>query len=264
MPHRCRIPTGRKCLAGVGHFLIMKKKGRPETKDFDQAFEEGEAIINFEKGVPTEGFSKRSSMNTVLDLLKTAKALVLDFDGTLVDSNPIKLKAFEKCFAEYPEHFETIMAYCRSNHHTHRHEKFGFVFENILKQPYTPEIEKRLLEIYARETTEQVIAAKEIPGAGRFLEQFVKGKLAALLSSTPHETLLHILERRGLKKYFTTVQGAPINKAEWLQQFAQTHALKPVEILFIGDSAEDFASAKKAGVLFSPPNFKELSQKIRR
>lgn len=198
-------------------------------------------------------------MNIVLDLLQSAKALVLDFDGTLVDSNPIKLAAFEKCFAEYPEQFEKIMAYCRSNHHTHRHEKFKFVFENILKRPYTSEIEKRLLDIYARETTEQVIAAKEIPGASKFLERFVKGRLSALLSSTPHETLLHILERRGLKKFFTIIQGAPINKADWIEQFARTHLLKPNEILFIGDSAEDCASAKKAGVLFSAPNFEGLS-----
>lgn len=211
-------------------------------------------------------------MNAILNLLQSAKALVIDFDGTLVDSNPIKLKAFEKCFVDYPEHFEKIMAYCKMHHHTHRHEKFRFVFENILKRPYTPEIEKRLLEIYARETTEQVVAAKEIPGASRFLERFVKGKLSALLSSTPHETLLHILERRGLKKYFTTIQGAPINKAEWIQQFARTHSLRPKEILFLGDSAEDFISSQKAGVLFlavgiekpegafySIPNFKGLS-----
>lgn len=189
-------------------------------------------------------------MNLILNLLQTAKALVVDFDGTLVDSNPIKLKAFEKCFVDYPEHFEKIMAYCQTNHHSHRHEKFRFVFENILKRPYKPEVEKRLLETYARETTEQVIAAKEIPGAKKFLERFVAGQLAALLSSTPHETLLTILERRDLKKYFSEIQGAPINKAEWIQQFAQTRALKPKEILFIGDSLEDFVSAQKAGVPF--------------
>lgn len=189
-------------------------------------------------------------MNLILNLLQTAKALVVDFDGTLVDSNPIKLKAFEKCFVDYPEHFEKIMAYCQTNHHVHRHEKFRFVFENILNRPYTAEIEKRLLEIYERETTEQVIAAKEIPGAKKFLERFVAGRLAALLSSTPHQTLLHILERRDLKKYFSVIQGAPINKAEWIQQFTQTRALKGREVLFIGDSAEDFASAQKAGVPF--------------
>lgn len=189
-------------------------------------------------------------MNLILHLIQTAKALIIDFDGTLVDSNPIKLKAFEKCFVDYPELFREIMAYCQTNHHVHRHEKFRFVFENILKQPYTPEIEKRLLDIYARETTEQVIAAKEIPGATKFLERFVAGRLAALFSSTPHQTLLTILERRGLKKYFTVIQGAPINKAEWIKQFIKAHRLKKEEVLFIGDSLEDALSSKKAGVPF--------------
>ena len=36
----------------------MKKKNKPETKDFDQAFDDGEALIDLEKGVSTEGLSK--------------------------------------------------------------------------------------------------------------------------------------------------------------------------------------------------------------
>ena len=36
----------------------MKKKNKPEKKNFDQAFDDGEALIDFEKGVPTEGLSK--------------------------------------------------------------------------------------------------------------------------------------------------------------------------------------------------------------
>jgi len=187
--------------------------------------------------------------DAVLKLIHDTRFLVLDFDGTLVDSNPIKLKAFEKCFGGYPQ-FEAIMAYCQNNHHTPRKTKFRHVFENILKKPYLSETEKKLLEQYAAHTTEQVICAPEIPGATLFLEKFARARETALLSSTPHEILLHILEERKMRHYFKTIQGAPVHKASWLKQFKAEKNCKPAEVLFIGDSEEDAKSAEEAGISF--------------
>lgn len=195
--------------------------------------------------------------------IERAKALVLDFDGTLVDSNDIKRNAFEKCFVDYPERFEAIMAYCKGNNHIPRHVKFRHAFENILKLPYTAGIEKQMLETYAAQTTSQVIAAKEIPGATKFLEKFYRQKELALLSSTPHETLLHILDKRGMKKYFGAVQGAPVDKSGWLKKFIADRGLKKEEVAFIGDSFEDLRAAKEAqifyiGVGLDIPHFNEI------
>ncbi|MDO8494634.1 MAG: HAD hydrolase-like protein [Deltaproteobacteria bacterium] len=202
----------------------------------------------------------------IIENLEKAKGLVLDFDGTLVDSNPIKLGAFEKCFAEYPQHFETIMAYCKGNNHIPRQVKFKFVFENILKIPYTAKIEKTMLDRYATETTEQVIAAPEIPGALKFLERFALNRETALLSSTPHETLLYILARRNWTRYFKEIRGAPVEKAVWVGEFLQNQHLKKEEILFIGDSSEDAAAAAKAQVPFisvGPTSFTNSLHHIR-
>lgn len=188
--------------------------------------------------------------NDIQKILGEAKVFILDFDGTLVDSNPIKLKAFEKCFGDYPRHRKEILEYCCGNHHTPRHVKFRRVFENILKLPYTTEIEKKMLEAYAAETTEQVIAAKEIPGAVKFLEKFCKTKELALLSSTPHETLLHILEKRNFNKYFEIVQGAPVDKALWIGQFLKERGFQREEVLFVGDSAEDAQASETLRIPF--------------
>lgn len=197
-------------------------------------------------------------MTPIVSILEKAKALILDFDGTLVDSNAIKRNAFEKCFLDYPEHFSAIMAYCKNNNHIPRQTKFRHVFENILKLPYTAEIEQQMLACYAKETTEQVILAKEIPGATAFLKKWVLGRNSALLSSTPHETLLYILKKRKMTKYFRTVQGAPVNKAKWISDFLLEQGLKPKEALFIGDSPEDAKAAGEAGVWFSLPHFEDL------
>ena len=192
--------------------------------------------------------------------LEQAKALVFDFDGTLVDSNPIKLGAFDKCFIDYPQHFEAIMAYCKNNHPVHRHIKFRHVFEKILKMPYTPEIEKRMLDLYDLETTQKVIEAPEIPGATKFLDKFAPGREIAVLSSTPHDTLHTILEKRGLKKYFTKIQGAPVYKTDWLKQFLTEQVFKKDEVLFFGDSADDAQASENVGIPFVAVGETKLSK----
>lgn len=176
--------------------------------------------------------------------------LVFDFDGTLVDSNPIKIEAFAKCFADYPNQFEAIMAYCRENHHTPRFAKFRHVFEHILKKPYTPAIEKTLLQRYEAETTQRIIDAPEIPNAMALLRRWVNQKELVLLSSTPHAILLQILEQRKMRDYFSIIRGAPVDKASWLIGFYQGRSLLPEEVVFIGDTQEDEQSAKAAGVHF--------------
>src|SRR5262249_16491003 len=161
---------------------------------------------------------------------------VFDFDGTLVDSNAIKLGAFEPCFAEFlPTHPE-ILDYCHSNHHTPRSVKFRHVYQEILKRPYTAEIEKKLLKRYAELTTQAVSEAPEIPGAVEFVRSVPRASRTALISSTPHEVLLRILAGRGWESLFHFVQGAPMKKSSWVRGLVQTMGLTPDDALFLGDT----------------------------
>ncbi|MCG3204379.1 MAG: Phosphoglycolate phosphatase [Elusimicrobia bacterium] len=177
------------------------------------------------------------------------KMIIFDFDGTLVDSNPIKLKAFDVCFSEYLSDYPEILTYCHSHHHTPRWTKFRYVYEQILKKPYTPEIERSLHQRYAAATTQAIIAAPEIPGALEFVrsQQHLE---TALLSSTPQEVLLEILEARGWRAYFRHIQGAPIQKSEWIKNILKQKNFKSEEVVFLGDTTEDFESAKTAGCPF--------------
>jgi phosphoglycolate phosphatase len=183
---------------------------------------------------------------TVVD---TAKAFVFDFDGTLVDSNEIKWQGFEHVFAEYPEYMGQIRAYSRTLNHTVRGEKFRHICENILHIPYTPELDRSFHRAYAEFTVRAVAHAPEIPGAERFLKS-LKGRPTALLSSTLHESLLETLKLRGWESLFTYVQGAPINKRDWLVKFQATLGCSPGEIVFFGDTDEDAASGAAAGCVF--------------
>ena len=180
-----------------------------------------------------------------------ADLYVFDFDGTLVDSNPIKWQAFESCFAgpEFTAHRREIFAYCRGNNHTTRSEKFRHVYERILGLPYTADAERRLHQRFERETTQAIIGAPEVPGASGFLESVRREAHTAVLSSTPHPILRQILEARGWLRYFDLQRGAPVVKADWLKGL-QGLGYPAGRILFFGDTPEDARAAEGAGCPF--------------
>ncbi len=199
----------------------------------------------------------------VCGVLQSAKALVFDFDGTLVDSNPIKWSAFEQLFSDFPSQLDKIMRYCREGNHTPRWVKFRTIYETILRLPYTPGAEASLMKRYEEATTRQIIAAPEIPGATRFLKRAAAHYQTALLSSTPHKILSVILRERGWKDYFGTVQGAPVHKSTWLKTFFQECRLRKGQLVFFGDAREDLEAAKEADCPFIQmgsdlPDFTEL------
>ena len=60
------------------------------------------------------------------------KVIALDFDGTLVESNNIKDRAFETIFCEWPEHTEIMMNWHLAHNSTERREKFRYFVEEVL------------------------------------------------------------------------------------------------------------------------------------
>ena len=189
------------------------------------------------------------TISAVRALIRPAKAVVFDFDGTLVDSNDIKRQGFDFAFAGYPDRLEEIRAYCYAFNHTIRGEKFRHVTEKILGLEYTPELDALFHKRYADFTTERVSAAPEVPGAFAFVRS-LEPLHPALLSSTPTAILLEILERSGWGDLFSLVQGAPANKLAWLKGLQAVVRCEPREILFFGDTDEDAGSAAQAGCGF--------------
>ena len=179
-----------------------------------------------------------------------ARAIVFDFDGTLVDSNEIKWRAFETVFAGHGRRLHEISAYCRAHHHTPRDEKFRFVCERILNVTYTAEIATRLNAEFADATTTAIVEAAEIPGASALVRRLATQLPLAVLSSTPGAVLETILVRRGVREHFTCVRGAPVDKTSWLAGHAHAVGVPSRSILFVGDTVDDRSAASAAGCLF--------------
>ena len=175
--------------------------------------------------------------------------IVLDFDGVVVESTKIKHEAFAELFKDYPQR-ELILQYHHSHNGVNRHDKFRYIMENILGVGYSDSLALEWAKRFSELTRERIIHCPFVEGALDFLESFYEKFPLYLASATPLDELRIIVSQRGIEKYFTGVYGAPMKKTAMFTQIMRKEKTLPSQMLFIGDSREDFAAAQECGIPF--------------
>ncbi len=178
------------------------------------------------------------------------KAVILDFDGVILESVDIKTMAFREIFKEYPEQVDAIVEYHLNHGGVSRYKKFIYFYNNILKQPITDEKLTELGERFSKLILEGIKRCAFVLGALEFLEEYSKKLRLYVASGTPEMELRAIVKERGLESYFKGVYGTPATKSEIIRRILDEENLKKDEVIFIGDSETDYKEALKEGVPF--------------
>lgn len=178
------------------------------------------------------------------------QAVILDFDGVLVESVGIKDNAFKELFKDFPQQLGSIMQYHRTNNATIRYEKFRFIYEEIIGTPYTADISEYLNAQFSKMIFEKIVLCPFVNGAQEFLEHFGSQSLLYLVSVNPLEELKSILRERKLSHFFTEVYAHPWGKADAIRDILRRNDFTEREAVFIGDSPEDYEAASMAGIDF--------------
>jgi phosphoglycolate phosphatase-like HAD superfamily hydrolase len=177
------------------------------------------------------------------------RALILDFDGVIVESNALKTEAFKAVFARFPEHASAMLAY----HHAHvsesRYAKFRHLAERLGRQS-DDGILAELAADFSREILARFEGCAAVPGAVALLDR-VRGRIPVFLASvTPQDELEEVLRRRQLAQTFTRVYGCP----PWTKATAIEDIVGSLGgvagVLFVGDSAGDQRAARQTDVEF--------------
>jgi phosphoglycolate phosphatase-like HAD superfamily hydrolase len=183
--------------------------------------------------------------------LRKPRALILDFDGVLLESNDAKTIAFRELAARYPEHRDAMMAYHFAHQSAPRARKFEYFCGECLGQPGNVALLEELEREFSRLVVARVMACAEVPGARAFLEEFSAVMPVYLSSATPHAELLGILKGRGLDHFFADIYGDPPHpKTFAVASVMAREQLDASELLFIGDAESDLRAASEAGVPF--------------
>lgn len=177
--------------------------------------------------------------------------LILDFDGVIVESLPLKTAAFKKIFSfAPPEHFDEIIAFHLENGGMSRYDKFRYIYANILHEPLAPEQEERLASEYVGLIFESMLTVPYVKGAEELLEGCSQRLPLYIVSATPEGEMHEIARRRDLTKYFVRIYGSPKTKAECIREILAETGASSEEALFVGDAPNDWDAARVTGVRF--------------
>lgn len=178
------------------------------------------------------------------------KAIILDFDGVILESIDVKTKAFLKVYASYPEHADAIAQYHLKNGGISRYKKFVHIHNEILGKPISEQDIEEMAMIFATAVDEGIKTCPFVHGAQAFLSKYSKVSPIFIASGTPEDELRKIVAMRNIDQYFKGVYGTPRTKAEIINSILHSEKISSTEAVFVGDAISDYEGAKETGVPF--------------
>ncbi|WNM60391.1 HAD family hydrolase [Candidatus Nitrospira neomarina] len=184
--------------------------------------------------------------------------VTFDFDGTLVDSNQVKVQSFYKIVESYDPSGCIVTEILQRCSHK---DRYGITCELArefmakgLIPPHTGTevLGLQLAETYTNTCETAVVGCPEVPGASGILLWLLNQEIPLYLNSrTPATALNRLVTLRNLTHYFAGIYGAPASKLENLLHIQELTQAKPEEILFVGDSEDDRKAAAEFGCHFA-------------
>ena len=190
-------------------------------------------------------------MTSALPLPQPPAALLMDFDGVILDSMQLKTQAFATVYGdEAAAKREEVLAYQRLHGGVTRRTKFAYFERHIFARSGDAAVVERLADTYRGLIYDAVVACAFVPGAERFLD-LAQGRIELhLISGTPQDELRDIVALRGLTRYFRSVVGAPTTKRDAFAAILAVHRHPPAATVAIGDATTEYDAACELGIPF--------------
>lgn len=173
------------------------------------------------------------------------ETLLFDFDGVLVDSIPVKTKAFARLFAPFgTEIVSQITAHHEANGGMPRREKIHYYYKSYLNRPLSEGHLSQLCDQFSELVVEEVIFAPEISGAGAFLRRWHQTVDCHVVTASPEAEVVTIITRRGWHSFFRSIGGIPKTKSQCIAQILAGRHLSGHQAILFGDSQADLEAAE--------------------
>lgn len=193
------------------------------------------------------------------------KNIIFDFDGVILDSVPIKTKAFKKLFESFSnEQVEKFIDYHKKNGGISRYLKIKIFFEDILYQSISKKEIQNYAKKYSELTREELTNPKYlIEDAVHFIKKNHQKYSMHIASGADEEDLRYICQQLNLTKYFLSINGSPAKKNEIVSNILRSNHYDTKEVILIGDSINDYEAAYFNNIAFFAYNNITLMQKYK-
>ena len=176
------------------------------------------------------------------------KKLIFDFDGVILNSHTVKTQAFKYVFLKYGKTIaNNAKKYHLNNVGKSRYDKFNFILSKYFKKgkyPNIKEIEKNFSNFCDPKISKLKVSKKLL----FFFKKKYKKIKFYISTGMPQNKIKKIVKRKGLNKYIIKSYGSPETKINHIKKISKK--TEKNNILFIGDSHEDYKSAKKCNINF--------------
>ncbi|MEM9544003.1 MAG: HAD hydrolase-like protein [Cyanobacteria bacterium P01_E01_bin.42] len=189
------------------------------------------------------------------------KAIIFDFDGTLVQSNEIKHNTYYKVAQNLDftgiNTQKIVDDVLTSGIDGTRDIVIKEIVSRIaaigkLSTAFSlPDWVEELTADYTNICEIAIASCPEIEGTTATLEHLQnRGYLLFINSATPVKYLKRIVELRGMKDFFTGIYGRPNDKIQNLQAIFSAYSIAPQQAIAIGDGEDDLHSSLTMGCQF--------------
>ena len=165
--------------------------------------------------------------------------LILDFDGTIIDSNYIK----ESSIIEYIKDKHKIDIFNLIDNFKFQTLTRYEIINLAKKSPISSDETKAIDELINSKVTK----ASLDPFLFNLFKYCKKLKIKIyLVSNTPHESLKFIINKLKISHYFYKIIGKKDNleKSKIFSQILKDENVKPIKALSVGDNIQDYFASK--------------------
>ncbi|MDF1683506.1 MAG: HAD hydrolase-like protein [Legionellaceae bacterium] len=182
--------------------------------------------------------------------IKSYKVLFWDFDGVIKDSVNLKTDAFVNVFEEHGSEITAkVKAHHLANGGMSRFDKLPIYGRWIGK-----EFNQEQIDVYVKKISalvfDGVLNSAWVPGVEDYLRNNRYDQKFILVSATPHDELIAILDSLRLHDCFEAVYGAPFSKRDAISTSLSDFDISPNDCIMIGDARADLEAAEANDVNF--------------
>ncbi len=169
-------------------------------------------------------------------------AVVLDFDGTIVDSNTLKRAGFFAVAATFGLTEKAVQSALErgGDRYAIAAHMFG---ENARASQFCA--------AYKTHCEAGILRTARTPGFSEFLDAIRQNRVPVfIVSATPHDDLLGTVSLLGLSDAFDGVYGGHGRKRDNLRRICEDRRISPCDVIVVGDNIEDLEAARDEGCPF--------------